>query len=189
MDLDKGIEEETEIGSVEAEVASVQEFQDRMLTWKACASRLIQKEREAVSVQQSNAVSNSARLPATQTVKLPKLHIVKYDGKISLWQEFWSHYETEVQNNDALCKTDKYTYLRSYLTGAAARAVAGLTLNNANYDVAIDLLHQRFGRKDIVISAHMSKLLYLTRVRKASDVVALRELYDECEIQICSVES
>lgn len=54
---------------------------------------------------------------------------------------------------------------------------------------AITLLQSRFGRKDLVISAHMSKLLNLTAVKKSSDVNALRQLYDECEIQIRSLES
>lgn len=35
----------------------------------------------------------------------------------------------------------------------------------------------------------MSKLLNLTPVKKSSDVHALRQLYDECEIQIRSLES
>lgn len=34
-----------------------------------------------------------------------------------------------------------------------------------------------------------SKLLNLTLVKKSSDVSALRQLYDECEIQIRSLES
>ena len=79
--------------------------------------------------------------------------------------------------------------MRSYLTGAAARAVAGLTLNDSNYDAAVQLLQNRFRRKDIVISAHMSKPLSLTPVKISSDIAALRHLYDECEIQIRSLES
>lgn len=62
-------------------------------------------------------------------------------------------------------------------------------MTDSNYDTAVDLLQGRFGRKDIVISAHMSKLLILTPVKRSSDVVALRHLYDECEIQIRSLES
>lgn len=40
-----------------------------------------------------------------------------------------------------------------------------------------------------MISAHMSRLLNLNPVKKSSDVHALRQLYDECEIQIRSLES
>lgn len=55
-------------------------------------------------------------------------------------------------------------------------------MTDGNYDAAVELLQNRFGRKDIVISAHMSKLLNWTPVKKkSSDVVALRHLYDERE--------
>ena len=189
MDLDKGIEDVTPLDELDMEIAAAQEYQERILTWKSRATRRIQKEQESVSARVSDASLHSFRSPNQQTVKLPKLIIEKYGGEISQWQEFWSQYETAIHNNDTLCKKEKFTYLRSYLTGAAARAVAGLTMTDSNYDAAIELLQNRFGRKDIVVSAHMSKLLNLTPVKRSADIMALRHLYDECEIQIRSLES
>ncbi|XP_062419395.1 uncharacterized protein LOC134132166 [Pungitius pungitius] len=165
---------------------------DRVLTWKVRATTAIGHQetiRDTPRVRVSDGSSGSFTSQSRQTVKLPKLMITKYDGEISQWQEFWSQYETAIHRNEVLCKTDKFTYLRSYLTGAAARTIAGLTMTDANYDAAIELLQSRFGRKDIVISAHMSKLLNLNPVKRSSDVTALRHLYDECEIQIRSLES
>lgn len=75
------------------------------------------------------------------------------------------------------------------MTEVAARAVARLTMTDTNYDAAIVLLQNRFGRKDIVVNAHMSKFLNLTPVKYSADMVVLRHLYDECEIQILSLES
>lgn len=49
----------------------------------------------------------------------------------------------------------------------------GFTLTDRNYDAAIKLLQIRFGRKDIVISADMPKLLNLTPVKRSSDRKAL----------------
>lgn len=51
------------------------------------------------------------------------------------------------------------------------------------------MLKERFGRKDLVMSAHIAKLLNLTPVKKSSNIVALRQLYDECEVQIRGLES
>lgn len=79
--------------------------------------------------------------------------------------------------------------MKSYLSGAVAKTVAGLMLTDSNYDHALEILRDRYGRKDIVVNAHMTKLLNLNPVKKVSDVVALRQLYDDCEIQICSLES
>ncbi len=67
-------------------------------------------------------------------VKLPKLVIDKYAGDISQWQYFWGQFETAVHPNPNLTTTDKFSYLRSYLTGAAANVIAGLPFTEASYD-------------------------------------------------------
>lgn len=89
--------------------------------------------------------------------------IEKFNEDVSLWQEFWSQYETAIHSNDALCKREKFTYLKTYLSGMAA--VAGLTWTDSNYDAAIDILQNSFGRKDLIVNVHMSKLLNLTPVK------------------------
>ncbi|KAL0146815.1 hypothetical protein M9458_057754 [Cirrhinus mrigala] len=62
-------------------------------------------------------------------------------------------------------------------------------LTDRNYDHAIDLLQNRFGSKDLLINVHMTKLLNLCPVKKSHDVTALRQLYDECEVHIRSLQS
>lgn len=46
-------------------------------------------------------------------------------------------------------------------------------MTDGNYDAAVELLQNRFGRKDIVISAHMSKLLNWTPVKKKKNHLML----------------
>lgn len=41
-------------------------------------------------------------------------------------------YETAIYNNDRPCETEKFVYLRSYLTGAVARAVKGVKRTDSN---------------------------------------------------------
>ncbi|CAI5682672.1 unnamed protein product [Oreochromis niloticus] len=190
--LDSEIERKTALDDLEMEIESAEEYKERIILSKSRARRIIKRTedcRERAAHQRVSDASSSHSSAQRASVKLPKLIIHKYDGDASLWQEFWSQYEAVIHHNDALCKREKFTYLKTYLTGQAAKAVAGLMLTDENYDNAIELLQNRFGRKDVVISAHMSKLLNLTPVKKSSDVHALRQLYDECEIQIRSLES
>lgn len=121
------------------------------------------KIRRALRKAQGDAASLSSYEEDSMrhNVKLPKFVIHKYAGDISQWQYFWGQFVTAVHQNPNLTKTDKFSYLRSYLTGAAANVVAGLPLTKASYDNAIQLLQNRFGRKDLVINAHMTKLLNL----------------------------
>ena len=64
-----------------------------------------------------------------------------------------------MDNNTEISKVDKFSYLKSLLEGAAA-ALQGLTLSDANYDSAIDLLKERFGKSQAIITAHMKELPY-----------------------------
>ena len=69
------------------------------------------------------------------------------------------------------------------------RAVAGLKLTAANYTEAVDILKKRFGNKQQIISRHMDTLLELESVAAATNVKALRRLYDQVEFQVRSLKS
>ena len=193
LELQKEIEEDIPMDELEADIVKTVDYQDNITLWKARVTRLIEREGaaagERISPRLSDGSAHSSRLSSRPTVKLPKLYINKYDGEISLWQEFWDQFQTAIHENFELSKTEKLTYLKSYLVGPAARAIAGLKITESNYDAAIDMLKERFGRKDLIVSAHMSKLLSLTPVKRSSDIVALRRLYDECEVQIRGLEA
>jgi len=47
------------------------------------------------------------------------------------------------------------------LKGTAARAIAGLTLTASNYNNAVEILQDRFGKPQQIISAHMDELIKL----------------------------
>ena len=75
----------------------------------------------------------------------------------------------------------KFNYLRSLLDGDAAVIISGLALTSENYGEAVKLLRSRYGNKQVLISAHMDKLLNLSPVSFCNDVKRLRELYDVIE--------
>ena len=74
------------------------------------------------------------------------------------------------------------------LLGLAARAVQGLTLTEANYDSAIELLKSRFGKPQQVISAHMDELLHLPNCNPDKSS-SLRFVYDKVSIHVRGLES
>ena len=88
-----------------------------------------------------------------------------------------------------MTKVEKFTYLKSLLGGPALSAISGFSLSDDNFDACINLIKERFGRTDLVISSHMNKLLNLDPVKSSSNVKALRTLYDSCEINIRSLNS
>ena len=101
----------------------------------------------------------------------------------------YENFECAIVNNNDLSGIQKLTYLRSLIEGQASSTIKGLALTNSNFDVAMNLLKERYNNKQLLISAHMTSLLSLDKVIDIRDVSRLRKTYDKVEIQICSLEN
>ena len=58
-----------------------------------------------------------------------------------------------------------------------------------NYDEAVNLLQSKYGNKQVLISAHIDKLLSLPTVKTVNELHKLREVYDIIEINVRSLKS
>ena len=123
----------------------------------------------------------------TVTVRLPKLELKKFDGNVLKWQEFWDTFEATIHNNPTLQPIDKFNYLRAELQSDALKSIGGLELTNANYETAVNMLHERYGRKQLILDNHYNQLSEMpTASNKAS---SLRSTYDDIEQHLRSLES
>ena len=85
----------------------------------------------------------------------------KFSGEITKFKSFWDSFDSAVNKNAHLSSVDKFNYLHALLEGQAAQAIQGLTLSESNYQLAVEILHERFGKTQQIISAHMDELLKL----------------------------
>lgn len=122
-------------------------------------------------------------------VRLPKLTIKPFNGKLTAWIPFWDSFNSAIHENRELSKVDKFNYLRSMVTQTALEAISGLTLTGANYDEAIEVLQKRFGNKQLIVNKHMEQLLNIEGVTSQHDVKGLRHLYDVIESNVRSLKS
>ena len=119
-------------------------------------------------------------------VNLPKLQIQPFNGNPLEWLTFWDSFRNAVHENDSLSDIDKMNYLKGMLANEAARAIAGLPITSQNYRKAIELLKERFGRKQTLINAHMESL---SKIDSPTDIHNLRRFYDSCETNIRALET
>ena len=61
--------------------------------------------------------------------------------------------------NSSLSTIDKFNYLKVSLERSAAYSIQGLSLTEANYAAATDILKQQFGKTQQVIVGHMDDLM------------------------------
>ena len=96
------------------------------------------------------------------SIKLAKLVLPKFRGDITSYRTFWESFESAVHKNVYLSNIDKFNYLLSLLEGNALLAIKGLAVTDGNYQTAISILQERFGKLQQIISAHMDELLKLS---------------------------
>ncbi|UYV77878.1 hypothetical protein LAZ67_15002653 [Cordylochernes scorpioides] len=192
--VDHEIETLLETDDLEKELQGVEEYREKYITWRFRANKKIrQSDFHGENIPNSNSRidENEMRhyVPSCTTVKLPKLMISKFYGNFSDWLTFWNSFDAAIHQNNSLNPIDKFNYLKSHLGGTALNTVEGFALSADNYEKAIKLLKDRFGREDILISRHMNNLLSMRPLKTSNDVRTFRELFDNLCVQIRSLES
>ena len=91
--------------------------------------------------------------------KLPKIELPKFSGDVTKFRLFWENFESSVHQNTGLSAIDKFNYLCALLEGTAARSIQGLALTEGNYSAAIDILKERFGKPQHMISGHIKDFM------------------------------
>lgn len=99
-------------------------------------------------------------------VKLPTIKLPTFDGKIEEWTKFSDAFTKTIHDNLALPNIQKFIYLRSCVTGAAARAIEDIELFDDNYLVAWEQLQKRFEDSGIIKRRHIQCLFEMPLVDK-----------------------
>ena len=121
------------------------------------------------------------------SVKLPKLELKKFDGSIFKWVEFWDAFESAIHSNKQLHDVDKFNYLKAQLKGTASEVISGLELTQENYNIEINLLKERYWKKEIMIKAHFAKLMNLPMAKYKT--TSFRTFYDTMEKHLRCLQS
>ena len=117
---------------------------------------------------------------------MPKPELKKFKGDTLKWQEFWDSSEATIHKDPTMLTINKFNYLRTQLEDGALKTIERLELTNANYETAITLLRDRYGKKQMVLDAHYTPLIDLA---KASDSTSsLRATYDAVEKHLRSLQ-
>ena len=179
---------------IEAAMEDALLYNDQISSWKSKINSFLKGFASArhppvrpAQLESSFQAHSSASFKHGITVKLPKLFIKPVSGDPLEWLTFWDSFKSSVHENTEISDIDKMNYLRGYLSGEAVKAIAGLPLCNANYDKAVELLKQRFGRSQTLINSYMNTPTKLPSI--TNNVKQLRNFYDSLENYIRGPEA
>ncbi|CAF1104794.1 unnamed protein product [Didymodactylos carnosus] len=146
------------------------------------------KEKSIELAVERESIHNTKTGSTTSTnVKLPRLDLIKFNGDVMKWQEFWDSFSSAVHDNRSLQPVEKMNYLKAQLDGEAKNAIMGLALTNETYDIAVRLLKERFGQTQTVINAHYSALMDLAPA--PDQTYKLRRVVDAIECHLHALKA
>lgn len=110
-------------------------------------------------------------------LKLPTIHLPTFSGQYQDWLEFHDTFSSLIHLDKSIPKINKLHYLRAALKDSAALIVRSLDFSADNYDVAWDLLCDRFNNKRLLVNNHIQAIFNIETVLKESSK-SLRNIID-----------
>ncbi|XP_076298339.1 uncharacterized protein LOC143217688 [Lasioglossum baleicum] len=121
-------------------------------------------------------------------VRLPKLTLPNFSEKYEDWVPFHNVYNSVIHESTALTIMQKFQYLRTAITGDAVGVIESLELSDENYNVAWNLLQERYNNTRVIVQTHIRKILELPVMTK-ENLLELRQIADGTAKHVCALTS
>ncbi|KAL1447024.1 hypothetical protein WDU94_005612, partial [Cyamophila willieti] len=118
---------------------------------------------------------------------LPKISLIRFGGDSLSFSEFWDNFQSLIDGRTDLDDGQKFHYLKGQLFGKASDRIAGIRVCGENYRLAVDLLKEEFGSKDLILTTLYQEIAHLKPLStKTSD---LYQFYANLEIKFKMLEN
>ena len=201
-DIEKEIEETTELWTLINEwIDRIKQFKNNgnkgikesvpLQSLETTDTPIVSQQEETQDVAQQNenlntSVSNeSTSSRIFSGVRLPKINLPRFNGDITKYQNFIQSFKCSIDENETLSCVNKLNYLINAMEGPAYKSLEGLQIIEENYQNAMDILKERYGKPQHILSVHMQELLSLQNDRKTE----LRTIYDKIMVHVRGLES
>ena len=153
LELDEKVSDKIDADSLENDI---KEASSVMIKISLCISKAFNFQKQHTNTSLEDRQSQAH---ANRSVKLPQLTLIKFSGEPLDWLNFWDLFRTSVHERQDLPAPVKFQYLVGQLEGEAARLIAGFNHTALEYEEAIDLIQETYGKEKILINARLNALL------------------------------
>ncbi|XP_065075514.1 uncharacterized protein LOC135699240 [Ochlerotatus camptorhynchus] len=101
-------------------------------------------------------------------VKLPEIRLPSFGGRIKEWVTFRDSFCSLIHENKHLTDMDRFSYLKSALSGEALQEIESVELSAVNYSVAWKALESRYENKKLIVKAHPDSLFAVEGLKRES---------------------
>lgn len=148
----------------EEENARGTEMSDQYLNIGLRINHLLKSTRLTSLSMPTNGESDTGFEPIS--IKLPEIHLPTFDGTIENSHSFYDSFSFTIDRSERLTPVQKSHYLRSSLTGRAARSIQSLDITEINYSSAIDFLKEKFDCQRQVCMRHWDLIFEYPKITK-----------------------
>ena len=167
------IDDEDELSS---EIDSSALFDERASIALARLESLINTYKQK-ALSRRTSTSDVTSGTTTSKMKLPKLQLPSFTGSYTEWTSFIDLFRASVDSNMQLTKSEKLNYLRACLKGDAAKLISSLMITDANYEIALTLLRDRYENKRCIVQAHL-KVIWSQPSMKCESGLGMRKILE-----------
>lgn len=132
--------------------------------------------------------ASSSAVTSAPRAQLTPIALPKFDGYILEWESFFDCFKVLVHREEVYSPAQKFSYLRSTLSGSALDIVKGIPMTDNNYNIAKKNLQQRYDNKSLVIQSHIRSILDIPSLTTASSR-RLQELHSHISTHIAALEA
>ena len=149
---------------------------------------ILEKADEYLEAKAASSTTNDLANENITGVKLLLLQLPRFSGNVLEWSGFYDAFIASVDSHKKLSNVQKFTHLRSCLSGKAYHCIEGYSVTNDNYTKALQDLKDRFGRKRLLVNELVKSIISL-EVPETAEGKAIRPLYDTLKNRMRSLES
>lgn len=99
---------------------------------------------------------------------LPKISLPKFSGEYQDWPSFRDLFTSMVIFNKDISAVEKLQYLKSQVTGDAARYIANIPVTSENFPRAWDALTARYENKRVILTTYLDRLFSIKPIVQKS---------------------
>ena len=125
--------------------------------------------------------------PEPTPIILPEVRAPLFDGTLENWTYFYDTFSSTVDRNENLTKVQKFQYLRSSITGRAARSIQSLELTEANYPIALTTLKEKFNCPLRICMRHWELMRNYPEIKRETPE-AIKDLLQTISVNLKALE-
>ena len=134
----------------------------------------------------SPSMKEKESLSSPMKSRLPKISLPHFKGDSREWPDFKQMFDVAASSLD---DAEKFILLKTLLEKEAADAIRNIPLKGENFRIAIDILTNRYGRKEIQQEALMNQLLSLRSVSDDRRPEEMRKMVDSLSSIVRALQS